>query len=657
MNSPVFKTALRIFVFLLSITLVIGGIMLMRRQDFIAGVILLVVALGLFYFSARAIEKNKPTGEETTILKPRIIPALFILAAINLAGLLIFNLTDYNRTPELDRLATTEWILSVLGFCIGVLWLVRWRPARPETVLEWLKVNKTEVVLVGSLFLAGLAARLVFLMQHPYPWTGDEAEIGLEAVRILTQEKTYLFDTGWSGQPNASFLPTMFSILVFGQTMFAVKLVSVLMGALSVLAMYLLAREWFGMEIAVIASAFLVAYPVHLQFSRIGVGNIFDSLMAPLVLWLVFRASRSGKIATYLLAGLLTGLAFYLYAGTRLVLALAVGAFIYIAVTQKEFLRANMAQLGVYLGGLLVTINPIAIFFLLHPGLFMTRIGQEGIFLNGWLEQTMAQTGRTVWQVLLDQFVQTVRVFFTGGTAANFLNFDRPYLTVLGSVFFLLGYGYSLLRLFDRRHFVLQMWFWSVIILGGVLTINPPANTRLVMISPLMGLFIALGAWQVSTIFLHLNMKRTWVVALNALLLLVLTSQNLSFYFVHYWEERLFADMSGEVGMETGLELQQLGENYDYILFGDPIVYADIPTTVYLAPVNRKVNLTADTISEFSIQPGHGAFVVAIPENKHLLDRIMDQYPGGSLKTVNYKMMNEVLYYAYTLPPQTGSVP
>lgn len=524
-------------------------------------------------------------------------------------------------------------------------------------ILAWIVANRAEATLLCGIFLAGLVIRLVYLLENPYPWTGDESEIGLEGIRLLTGAKTDLFDIGWSGQPNVSFLPAMFSMMLFGQTMFAIKLVSVLAGALSILAIYLLSREWFGTEVAVMASGFLVAYPVHLQFSRIGVGNIFDSLFAPLVLWLIFRASRTGGVALYLLAGLLTGFSFYLYVGTRLVLALAIGTWIYIAITHKGFLRTNARQLIVYFGALLVVVNPIAVFFIKYPGLFMTRLGQEGIFLNGWLEGYMAQTGLTVWQVLRNQFVETVRVFFYGGTAANFLNFDRPYLTLLGSVLFLIGYAYSLLHLLDRRHFVLQMWFWSVLILGGVLTINPPANTRLVMATPATGLFIALGIWQVSAIFTRLSGNRSWVQVVNISLILTLAFQNLLFYFVTYYTGRFFADKSGEIGMEAGLELQQLGENYDYILFGDPVVYADIPTTVFLALENKKVNLTADTISEFSVEPGHGAFVVAVPENEALLLQIADQYPGGSFKTVKFKMMTEVLYYAYTLPPQPQGYP
>lgn len=651
MNPVPFKKTLHTSFLSLLGLLAASGIFLLSRADRSTGGILVAAAIGLFYFSTWVVEKQKLTADEAVLPAPGVVRLLFILLSLTLAGLLVLNITASARTPELDNNAAQEWVLSILGFSSGALWGSKWRPVRAEAI-EWLKSKRTEIILAGLLVFAGLFLRLVFLLQHPYPWAGDEAEIGLEGVRLLAREKTNLFDTGWSAQPNVSFLPTMFNIWVFGQTMFAVKFTSVLTGTLSILAIYLLAREWFGFEIALISSAFLVAYPVHLQFSRIGVGNIFDSLMAPLTLWLVFRAARTGRVVFFLFAGVSSGLAFYLYAGTRLVLALAVASFIYIGVTQKGFFQSNARSLGVYLGGLLATINPIAVFFIRHPVQFMTRLGQESIFLNGWLERHMAKTGLTMGQVFLDQFLQTVNVFFISDATPNFLNFDRPYLTIPGAVFFVLGFLHSLWRLFDRRHFVLQMWFWSVVILGGALTFYPPANTRLVMISPTMGVFIALGAWQVSTFLLGRKVKRSRARLLNALLVLLLTLQNVSFYFIHYYSHRLFNHPGGEIAMEAGLELQELGEEYDYFLLGDPgLVLADMPTTVFLAPHNKKVDLTADTLSDFSIEPGHGAFVVAIPEHKDILDRLMEQNPGGELRFTRYKLMNKVLYYAYILPP------
>ena len=84
--------------------------------------------------------------------------------------------------------------------------------------------------------------RTIDLTAHPYPWSGDEASIGMEARRILNGEITNFFDTGWSLQPNWSFVPTAITEMIFGENILAVRLTSALAGTLAVLFVYLTAR-------------------------------------------------------------------------------------------------------------------------------------------------------------------------------------------------------------------------------------------------------------------------------------------------------------------------------------------------------------------------------------------------------------------------------
>jgi hypothetical protein len=650
------KTILRIAGFISSILLTFIGILLMQKTELLAGCSLLVISVILFLLSVRAIEKNPLTDEELAFFKPYLLPVLFFIAALTLTGLLMVNITVNSRTTELNHWAIAEWLLSMLSLTVAILWVAHWRPATPRVVWEWIKANPVEFSLVTAIIIAGLVIRMAVLTEHPYPWSGDEASVGMEARRILRGENTDWFNTGWSGQPNVSFLPTVFNMLIFGETIFAVKMTSVITGTLAILALYLLAREWFGWEIALIASGFLIAYPFHLQFSRIGVNNVIDSLMAPLVIWLIFRAVRTKSLPTYLLAGIATGLTFYTYVGTRLVLAMAIGTFVYIGLREKGFWKNNLPQLSTYLAALLITLAPIGIFFIKQPSLFMTRINQEGIFLNNWLPRQMEITGQNVWQILLSQFSKTMLVFFSQN-AVDFLNFDRPYLTVLGAVFFVIGLAVAFRRLFEPRYFILQAWFWSVLILGGILTLNPPANTRLVMTIPVTGLFIALGAWQISKVLLHLKFKQSWVYSLCIVLVITLGFQNLFFYFHTYREKYYFQDANSELGMEAGLQLQQLGDEYDYYLFGLPRVFAGFPTTEFLAPSAQKFDLTAESIPRLSFNPGRGAFIVAIPENQDLLQQVVEQHPGGKSEIIPRKVRDEVLYYAYILNPDQINSP
>jgi 4-amino-4-deoxy-L-arabinose transferase-like glycosyltransferase len=656
MNSPYRNTILRIAGFILSILLIFTSILMIRKSELLLGAILLVVSVILFMLAVRSIEKNSLSDEEIEFFKPYFFPILFFIATLVLTTSLILNLTIHPRTIQLNHQATIEWLLSIICLMVSILWLAHWKPTPPRVIWEWIRANSVEFSLISVILIASLVIRLILLTSHPYPWSGDEASVGMEARRILQGEITDWFNTSWSGQPNVSFLPTLINMLFWGETFFAIKLTSVITGTLAILALYLLAREWFGPEIALIASSFLAAYPFHLHFSRIGVNNIMDSLMAPLVIWLIFRAVRTRSIPTYLLAGIATGLTFYTYVGTRLVLAMAIGTFIYIILRQKGYLKNSLAHLATFLAAMLITIAPIATFFIQFPTLFMTRIGQEGIFLSGWLPRQMELTGQNIWQIFMDQFLKIILVFVSQN-AIYYLNFDRPYLTVLGAIFFVIGMAIAFRHLLEPRYFILLAWFWSVIILGGILTLNPPANTRLVMTIPPTAIFIALGIWQVARVLVSLKVKTSWIYAMITGLVILLAFQNISFYFGVYREKDFNQDPNGELGMEAGLRLQSLGSQYDYYLFGIPRVFAGFPTTEFLAPGIQKNDLTAESISELSFRPKRGAFIVAIPENQGLLQQLKEQYPGGKWEITSRKVRDEVLYYAYILTPEQINPP
>jgi 4-amino-4-deoxy-L-arabinose transferase-like glycosyltransferase len=651
------KALYRIFGFIISVLLTVGGLLLMRREELLAGIIILALALALLLISVRSIEKNPLTEEEVNILKPYLFPVLFFITALVLAGLASFNVTEYPRTLGLNQLAAVEWLMSLLSLTMGVLWAAQWKPVRPRVIMSWIKANPVEFGLIAVIVVAGAIIRLAALTEHPYPWSGDEASIGMEARRLLNGDNSNLFNTGWSGQPNVSFVPTAIMMLLFGESFFAIKMVSVITGILGIVALYLLAREWFGREVALIASGYLVAYPVHLHFSRMGVHNIIDSLMVSLVLWLIYRAVRTKSMPTYLMAGIASGLTIYTYVGTRLVLAIGIGAIVYISLRRKGYLKSSLYHLAAYLSGLVVTVAPMATFFIKNPTLFMTRIGQEGILLSGWLARQVELTGQSTWQILLQQLSRTVLVFFAQDANGNFLNFNRPYLTILGAIFFMIGMAVSFRHVLDERHFVLQAWFWSVLALGGFLTVNPPANTRLVMTIPAVCLLIGLGAWQVSKVLLQLKFTPQLVYGLNAALVLILAFQDLSFYFGSYWKENRFQDANGEIGMEAGLRLQQLGSDYDLYLFGAPRVFAGFPTTDFLIPANLKVDLQADSIPGLSFTSGQGAYIAAIPENREMLQQVEQRYPGGTWETMERKVKDEVLYYAYILTPELTGTP
>ena len=227
--------------------------------------------------------------------------------------------------------------------------------------------NRKEVYVLLLVLGLALAMRTIYLSSHPYPWSGDEASIGSEAARILRGEVTNLFETGWSSQPNWSFIPAVITEAFLGQDILAVRLTSVVAGTLAVLFVFLAGRELFNSTVGLAAAAFLATLAYHMHFSRVGVNNVVDSLMSSLVFWLLAVGVRKDDARYYYTAGAAAGLCLYTYVGTRLVIALAVGSLLFLIIRNRGYLAAHWKHLGAFAaGGVLSGAGQMA-FFARHP--------------------------------------------------------------------------------------------------------------------------------------------------------------------------------------------------------------------------------------------------------------------------------------------------
>lgn len=637
---------------ILSILLILAGILLLRAQSWMMGGICILLALAGFILSMRFLERNPFSAAEIDALRSWILPTVLWTIVVSLLLVSILYVTDNFVSGETNRIADLAWLASVaLGLMI--VWRTDLQSNHLPLLREKLRVKRKELLLLLAVLLLGLALRTIDLSTHPYPWSGDEASVGKEARRIIHGDVTNFFDTGWSSQPNWSFIPTVLTDLIFGDGILGVRWSSVLIGTFSALFVYLFARQLFNPTIALMAAAFLATFPYNVHFSRIGVQNIVDGFLSSFVFWLLARAMKTDDPRYYYTAGAIAGLALYTYVGTRLVLILVVGILFFFIIRQKSYLFSHWKHLVSFLVGGLISAVPEAAFFARHPVVFIGRLGQEGIFLNGWLPQQAALTGKSVPEILLNQFTRTIMVFIANPAVGNFFSSPYPYLTVLGSVLFLLGMAYALAYFLKPEYFILLAWFWAVILFGGVLTMNPPANTRLLMTTPAVAIFMALGTYKIAE---YLQKFRLIPAKLFLPFFLVVVSvisyQNIKFYMFEYRENMYFQDPNGEYAMEVGRMAKQLGQDFTIYILGQPRVNSGIPTLSYLAPNNRFVDLDIVNSGTLALAPGTKAGFFAIPESVPLLTEIIQRNPGGRSGAVYRKPRpNEVLFQYYILNP------
>ena len=153
----------------------------------------------------------------------------------------------------------------------------------------------------------------------------DIAINGNNALQSLQTGDFKAFYTDNNGREGMIMWLDALSMLVFGITTLALKVPTAIFGALTVLGIYLLARELFIKNknaIALLSAFFLAVSFWHINFSRLG----FRVALMPFFLVFTFffldKAFKSSKFLWAIPAGIFFGLGFYTYTGYRLAVPL-----------------------------------------------------------------------------------------------------------------------------------------------------------------------------------------------------------------------------------------------------------------------------------------------------------------------------------------------
>ena len=591
-------------------------------------------------------------------------PSFLIWATIILA-LLVAVMVPYPTSGPNERWETLfGWLLSILLFSIGVLASSNWNlPAWPE-IRASLTAHRLEIAGVAVVCTAALTFRTADLALHPYAFANDEGWMGVSGRFIPENIYAKFFSVGWGTQPILTFAPTALSLALLGQTIFAVRIVSAIEGTLTVLFLYLAGRELFNRRVAFLAAVVLAALPVHIHFSRLGFNNIITGMFAALLAWLVFRALRKGKISAYLWAGLATGSAIYTYLGTRLAIALAVGILGYVCISQRRYLRSHLVHLLVFTGAAMIVAGPQVAFFLANPDTFMARMTSEGILQNGWIQQQAAQGSQAVVMALIGQLSASSLVYISLPAPYGFYASPIPYLPPLAAVLMMVGMGYAFMKVRKPAYMTLLAWFWSVTILGGMLTASPPASQRLIMGFPAAALFVAICLDQTASFLERLAFK---LPRLNARLLLTVVCavtvigiglDGLNFYFGEYRQKDYYGDASNELIYESTHLALQLDPSYQFVMLTAPRVFASFANFQFFIP-NTKITEYADPNNPpVDTKSFPKAIYIAIPERRSELQAVQSTLPGGTwIEISRQSYPGEKLMLAYIYPPANVTLP
>jgi 4-amino-4-deoxy-L-arabinose transferase-like glycosyltransferase len=565
----------------------------------------------------------------------------------------------------------------------------RWRAYRERFQREWAPGGlRWDVLTVSVVLLLAGVLRFYHLTTIPLGFHGDEAAAGLEAHRIMLHGWVGVFSPASGGNPTGFYYLAVIPVWLFGNTIFAIRVLSATIDVLTVLCFYIALRRSFGWGTAVAGSALLAASGWHVQFARIAFMNILWPLTVMIGLIAVGEAVRSGSKLRWAAAGGGLALGIYAYNGHFLYLgvvalamawillgwtaALAVG-LIGLAYLAPSLLSIGLAVIGVavmainpatrrrerlltalaFVAGFGFVIWPMARFILEDPDVYFGRGRGVTVFRT---EQWTALT------------THTEQLRFLGGRYVDFwdhLMLHPPLDGVAGNgssgivpITAVVLAGIGILFGIARR--------WQPLVLLGVLTVllapfAPIASAdfamrRAMIMAPFLAMFGGIAVAEV----IRSTWNRRWVVRVaGAAVVLVLLAnigyRNVNDFFTNTARSQPMHWVMGPEMVETAEYVETLPDDAYVYLYSErwPFHYEIMQ---YFAPdaagETRGAPYGPDTL-DVDPQNGQSVFVL-MGGYQGLLSEIQARYPGGSVvvgPALSYAPTNPT-YIAYLLPAQ-----
>jgi 4-amino-4-deoxy-L-arabinose transferase-like glycosyltransferase len=536
--------------------------------------------------------------------------------------------------------------VAILSWCLAVS-LAILAGLKPKHVDYRAASPVLAVVLI--FFLIALSIRGFATTDFPYVLTGDEGSAGIEAARYAHNEINNIFIAGWYEFPSFFFVLPGLAIRLFGQTTFALRFISALAGALTVACVYVVARAMFGQRTAIFAGIFLTGFHFHNHFSRIGLNNIWDGLWYTVVIGAMWYAWEKERRNAYLLAGLGLGLSQYFYTSARsLWLLIVIWIIIASLLDRARFKRALPSIILMIVVGV-ITLVPLIWFYGRHPDTF--RAPMMRVTLNSeWLKSSMEITGKTSWQIILDQlklgfgayFIEPLRHWYTPGI---------PMLRPFPATFFIIGLILLFLRYRGSRFWLLVLWL-AAFGMVGALSESTPAAQRYVAAVPACAIIAGLGLHGSFEVVEKMWPKfGKYIVYASFIVAVLISLDDLSFYFLKYTPRFKSETIHDNTTIANGLAayLKDKSPEWQVVFFGSPAMgFLSIPSTQYLAPqISNSIDINQPWGSPENPQPtGHHLIFIFLPNHQEDLAAAKATYPGG--KEITWRAADRTpLFWAY----------
>lgn len=473
-----------------------------------------------------------------------------------------------------------------------------------------LSYSKLSKVVLLVIIVISATLRFYKLDQIPPSLNWDEAAAGYNAYTIANWGKDE-WGTGFplvftsfkdDKHPVHIYITSLF-VGLFGLSDFTIRLQGAVIGTLSVLVIFYLARVLFKSKLtALLAALFLAVSPYHIQFSR-GLWEVnFALFFFMLGLLMFFLAlQKTGKLLN--LSFLSFGLSIFSYHAAKIVVPFVVLTLVLLYFKDLRKLSWN------FYSGLLIFFVFISLLIIDTRLLGTARVKQTQ-FLQDSIEKTQIfqKTNNNLLglgEIALKQYIThfTPQYFFISGDQS-----PRNSIKVMGefyktdALFILIGFVY-LLIMRSRISILIVVWLLLSPVSSSLVK-DAPSATRAVFMMGSLHLLSAVGA--VSIVKLFQQKLKIYVLVIILLALSVQVFAFLNYYFNAY---PLKDPHEWQYGMKQIVEFVKLHPEYNQVYITDirsqPYIfflfYLKMPLPEYLNTViyNRSETKSTSMVSYF----------------------------------------------------------
>ena len=587
----------------------------------------LLYAIGVAFFLAAP---PRPEGKPEPLKPPPARLSRGNMALIALGLLLVcLSLAFFARSVSTNR-GLILWVAGLAFFFYGFA---------KGSKLDF-SIRFKEVVALGLILVLAAFMRLHRIASFPSALYLDEADFGLIGVQLLEGGVYTPFTKAATGHPTLFLYVLGLACKLWGTEPLTLRMVTIAVGLATIPAFYLLARELFGWEASLMATALLAVSRWHVTFSRIAFEGILVPLFAILTFYFLIKGLRSAQPLDFALAGLSLGIGLNTYVGFRIVPFIVVAFLPHLFVSQRG--RISYRGLLIFSVATLIVVGPLGIYFLKNPEDFLFGIRQASVTLDIEREGS--------YDPLLRNIKKSLLMFNYQGDPRPRHNLPKaPMLDPWTAIFFVLGLSYSLYRWGESKFFLSVAWLFLGF-LPGVLSLadSNPHSLRTIANIPAVYLLTCVFWDRTWATFAKAFRKvgRRYIIGIPLLLLIAIAHANYDAYFNKQANDRSVYYDFDPIQTQVAKYVKAMGD--DHLLLVSPALtnHSAVKFIPYGVPY-RDLDLN----SHIPIRDRVDRDVIYVLELAHasLIPRLRELYPQGVFNEVKDRY-GKAMYYTYLVP-------